>query len=610
MGFPRSKAASTTAVLIPRSTSNAKGALRAPRRAVPLFPQPLPVTFSLFSRPSSCSRALPTSRAEGWSFNATRWYSGEADAEDVETVSSTRLQDPFTARLFETLQSEGPYAAVRKAFSELGSYRGNEVAWQNVTDILCHTPEGASRSVPHLRDLEMKELLELTRLLIQQVELTQASFWENLTEGSKKTFQADSVTLNEIIELAGLYTQVGAWEREVFRAALVKVAREVAVHWMEPNDLANLLEIFSRAGSASREISGLATRLFNELEERVLEDGHKFAVNDCISIIGSMARFSTRDNELVLRHFGREKLHPNILELPGPQIAQICNSYGALGWKHDTVFKQIMTAMLDEQDKLQRARILGTAASGAQDPIKYTASEIALVAMSLVNLRMYRGNNDWYRWGDNYEELLDVLVRRISSKTELEKMGAKPLAAAAFVLGRARRGTEDLCNALLARMIQLLEAGQANTAVEDASKKYREAPQEHLELFMHGIAMMGPSKRKEFLDTQWLREWMCMNYYTLSLQDLIRINRHLVQIRSFDQPYLETFVPLYCEPENMDQLKKSEIMDLTHTYNGAKLTDEDVGRHFFWALGRQFQKQHVEGLSSRSKKRPPVQRYG
>eukprot|EP00931_Biecheleriopsis_adriatica_P077761 TRINITY_DN51264_c0_g1_i1.p1 TRINITY_DN51264_c0_g1~~TRINITY_DN51264_c0_g1_i1.p1 ORF type:complete len:604 (-),score=159.70 TRINITY_DN51264_c0_g1_i1:31-1842(-) len=584
-------------------TSLGAAILRLQRHAGPVFVNSL-------ASPSSCSSALPHKVTPC----SRRWCAGAAEVVPEAYASSS---DPFTSRLREDLRSGGPPAVARTALAELGGYRGNEVAWQRVTELLCETSAGSPHSMPHLREMSMEDLLKFVKIFAEEAAVTQASFWERLTQATKATFQAADVSLKDSMELAGLFTLIGAWQKEVFQATLGKVAREVAVHWMEPAQLTELLAIFSRAGAASREISGLTTRLFNELEERVVEDfgapqkrgpedGSEFKTEEIISVVESMARFSTRENEVILRLFGRERLHPSLLELPGQQIAAVCHAYAALGWRHDTVFKQVMTAILEEQEKLQRARLLGQARS-SQEQVTFRASEVALVADALVRLRMYRGNNDWYRWGENYEELLDVLVRRLESG-ELASMPARSLAAAAYALGRARRGSEELCAALLARMMKLLECGQADPDGELNACRFREAPQEHLERFMHGLAMMGPSKRKEFLDTQWLREWMCLHYYTLSLADLIRVNRHLVALRCFDQPYLETFVPLLSEPETMSQLRKSDVQELTHTYNGAKLGEEELGKHFWWALGRQFQKQHVEGLASR--RRPSVQRFG
>lgn len=574
-----------------------------------LMPRQAPVLLSPRIHPSStsCPSASSRSLAKAWQSFATRWSSGEATAfRSADLDAAAGAENSFTARLRRALHNQGPTAAVKQALAELGRYRGNEVAWQNVMDLLCES--GDSQSLMHIRALSMEELLELVRVLTLDVELTQASFWEKLTEGSKVVFEGRNTSMEDIVELAGLYTMIGTWQKAVFRAALVKITQEVAVHWLAPSDLSKLLAIFGRAGSASRELSGLATKLFNELEDRVLEDCEKFELEDCISVIDSMARFSTRDNEVVLRHIGRTKLHDSLLELTGLQIAEVCHSYGSLGWRHDTVFKQVMTAILSEQERSQQARVLGLA---LDSPMKFSGAEIALVAMALIRLRMYRGNNDWYRWGENYKDLLDVLVRRLEAHGDLQRLSAKPLAAAAYVLGRDRRGTQELCIALLARMREVLQDGQVWHYNKEGQKTFFEAPQRELERFMHGMAMMGPTKRKEYLDTQWLREWMCLNYYTLSLPDLILINRHMVAIRCVDKPYLETFIPLFCEPHNIDQLGKSDIIELCNTYNGAQMRVEETGKHFWWALGRQFQKKQVQGLSmGESRKRPKLQRIG
>ncbi|CAE8612580.1 unnamed protein product, partial [Polarella glacialis] len=141
--------------------------------------------------------------------------------------------------------------------------------------------------------------------------------------------------------------------------------------------LYSLVELEDATSAVSRLVSSTSWRrpgIPTSEGERILEDGHTFEIDDCVSIVESMARFATRDNEVILRHLGRERLHPRLLELPGPRIASVCYSYGALGWRHDTVFKEVMTAIIQEQEKLQRARVLGLSA-GAQEPLKFRASE-------------------------------------------------------------------------------------------------------------------------------------------------------------------------------------------------------------------------------------------
>jgi len=356
-----------------------------------------------------------------------------------------------------------------------------------------------------------------------------------------------------------------------------------------------LLWIFAKAGTGSKDISGLATQLFNEMEDRVLEDHAEFEAEDCVGLICSMAHFRAAKIG-VLQLLGREKLHAAMAagDLHGPQAAEVCRAYGLLAWRHDTVFRGVSEEMQREYEALQRARVL----SEPLPLVRYSVSDLAEVAYALLSLKMYRGNTSWFKWGSSYQRTLDMLERRLDSK-ELETVGAQPLAAAAFVLGRGRRGTEDLGKAMYARMMQLLE--QAGTA--------EQPPQDHLERFLHGLTMMGPDRKKS-LDAEWLMQWLCNHVYTFVLSDFVKVNRHLVALGCYDREYLQMLVPFYCDDERMKQLSKTDVMQLTHTYNGARIREDDMpeglGKHFFWALGRRFQALTVE---SRGPRRPPLRRF-
>lgn len=80
-----------------------------------------------------------------------------------------------------------------------------------------------------------------------------------------------------------------------------------------------------------------------------------------------------------------------------------------------------------------------------------------------------------------------------------------------------------------------------------------------------------------------------------------------------EQEYLKMLVDEFYTVANertgqtpIDTLTKTDIMELSNTCNGAKLHEEQLGRHFFWALGRRFQKLHVAGKN----RRPVYKRIG
>lgn len=441
--------------------------------------------------------------------------------------------------------------------------------------------------------MSVDEFKSLVRVLVEDVGLTQGKFWEGLSQAAEGTLRA--APLQDLIEIAKFYCMIEAWRREVFDALISKVRTDMAVHWMEPSQLGELLAIFSRAGSADTKLSRGATQLFNEAEDRILDGVEDFSTEDCLSVVESMARFRAVKIP-VLQLLGREQLHPNMGQMSGDQVASMCGAYGQLEWRHDTVFRTVVEEVSAEFEAIQRRRLSGESGDGA---IRYTASDIALVALAMLQNKMYRGSTAWFKWGDSYEELLNILTRRLDE--ELHAMGARPLAAASFVLGRARRGTEDLHKNMFERMMALLER---------PPQPGEERPQDELPRFLHGLAMMGPTRNKN-LDAHWLMQWLCKNVFTYTLSDFILINRHLVAIRCHDKEYLEMLVPFFCEEGRMNRLTKTDVMELTNTYNGAHIREEDMpdnlGRHFWWALGRRFQHLYAKGVG---KRRPPVQRIG
>jgi len=503
------------------------------------------------------------------------------------TIAGDSARDPW---LREVILDKGPAEAVRESLSKYGPYRGSEVAWRGVSDQLLTDSDFPGMGVGDFK--------ALVHVLVDEVQLTIASFWERMTD--KVAQLLSSAGLEDLIELATLYCNT-----------INRVRVDYAVHTIEPPAFAQLLDIFSRAGRSSQRLSRLTGQLFNEAQDRLLEEADDFAVDELITVVESMARFQVREHAL-LQHLGRARLHAGITSsllgapstqtgeemeahvesLPASKMAAICYAYGELGWRHDTVFKSVAAEVLEEHLRFQRARALGTVSSVEA---KYTASDIALVVNAMLTLKLHRGNTSWCKWADNYQELLEVLTRRLEE--ELQEIRAKPLACASFVLGRARRGTPELHEAMYSRMMKIIEEG---------SEEFDgvEGPQHELAKFLHGLVMMGPTRKKK-IDTQWLMHWMCHHPYMFLLSDLILVNRHLVALGCCETDYLKEFVPWLTE--RVDELTKTDIMEITQTYNEAGLRDEDLGRHFFWALGRRYQKLKIETSGG---KRAPYRRIG
>lgn len=478
----------------------------------------------------------------------------------------------------------GAEVLVAGALERFGNYRQNEVGWDRLLDQMLQESGVSS--------MRIQDFKGLVRILVDNVQVTKASFWDELTNQALSVLPTAS--LADLMDLASSYARIRAWSRPVFQATIDTVRREVAVHTMDPKDLVRLLDIFSRAGRASH-LSRISAQLFNEMQDRILEDVHEFTIDESIAIVESMARF--RAVKLpVLQLLGREHIHPGVPELPAAAATDLCAAYGALGWRHDTTFKEVATRVLSEQEKLQRARLLG--ATEVASPA-YTAAALSALCYAMLQLKMNFGNTSWFRWADNYEELVAILERRVED--ELEDMQARPLANAAYVLGRARLGSEALCRQMYQRFMRLLEISLDDNVAD-------EPPQYDLARFLHGLQMMGPSRKKD-LDASWLMLWLCQHVDRFVLSDFVRVNRHLVAMGCCDNEYLRMLAKdLFSMEENVRMLTKSDIMELSHTFNSAGLRDEDLGRHLFWALGRRFQKLQAESAGSRS--RPAYKRIG
>jgi len=457
----------------------------------------------------------------------------------------------------------------------------------------------------------VSEFVDIVRFVAETVDLELDTFWNSLTRcycwdqdsierGYLRARQVSKMlmgaNIDQLMDLTRLYSENRLWTDaceivylHTYRAVMTKSL----IHHMDVKSLCILIDGFSRAGSFNQAVYGQFCRFIDETQDRVLEDIHDFDTDDLVSIVESMARIRV-NRPALLQHMGGAKLHKDFLKLPIKQIVAVCHSYGELGWRHDTVFKEVVLDVIQENVRVQEEQALGSTDTAQS---KYAIGDIAMVAQALLLLKMHRGNTTWCKWYDNYEYILDILTRQLEN--EVQNLSAKPLAAAAFVLGRARRGTLEMCKAMLTRMMNILKEKKNLRRSDDP-------PQYELARLMHGIAMMHPA-RKEDLETYPLMYWMMENYSEMPFSDVLSINRHLVQMGCYDHGYLKEFEPVLCD--EVPNFKKDDIINITNTYNGAGWRDDDFerGRHLFWALGRRMQSLRIDEQAGR---RPRYQRHG
>jgi len=575
-------------------------------------------------------RKVPVASRPPTSYASRPFASEAAKEEEVEEDIDGELQvtgvDEYGDPGLLEAVAKGWDEAAYYAFERYGSYPENTKGWQGFFKLLDSS---------HARALETMDPEQIISMLVSLVDakVTSASFWPALTNGTVddvvalraarggivqalKSVRRDDRRnwLAELLVIADHYARIRSWEPTIFELLNREVRRPgfEAIPVLPPTTLNMLLDIWSKAGAGSQRLSRKATFIFNDAEDRIIEDFEGFDVPECLKLLNSLARFRAVKVP-ILQRLGREVLHPALErgELHGESAAMICRNYGLLGYRHDTTFKIVAEKIIEENNNYQNARLLGIDLPER----KYTAADIALVCRAMLELKMWKNSTSWFSWGDRYTELVTILFRRVDSEVQarqhdpevaartgadLTSMSPEALAASAVVFGRARRGTPMMYKAMFNQFMDHLQT----------SKNIEDPPQEFLEQFLYGIALMGPTKEKKDIEAFWLQQWMCNNLHTLDLGDGILINKHLTSMRCHDDEYLQILVPYYVEEDRLATMTKDDVQNITHIYNRAGIREGDIpdspdmpdkvlGKHFFWALGRQFQKRHIEDKFAR-----------
>jgi len=147
---------------------------------------------------------------------------------------------------------------------------------------------------------------------------------------------------------------------------------------------------------------------------------------------------------------------------------------------------------------------------------------------------------------------------------------------------------------------------RARVILTEDSFENRVSGRSTLERSLDGIVHMGEKKKKN-VDVLWVTKWMCANVYYLTVRDVAMINRWLADLGYSEHSYYEIFIPYFLE--RIDDLTRSDITAIEATYNKVKMDDEKMGRHFFYTLGKKFQKEYIDRVGSK-KKHTGIERIG
>lgn len=349
------------------------------------------------------------------------------------------------------------------------------------------------------------------------------------------------------------------------------------------------------------------------------------------------------------------------------EVCTICRAYAKLGWRHDTLFKQtVKDIILDHEYREVRRYVAAEGGHQQQNEEteehgdgsdvrrprrEYSAGDVAMIAEACFSLKRHNsGSPSWWDSEADFAELVFVLRQRLPD--EVGSMTSEELTVASWLLGKAKVDDPDLVNLLWDRVVgeMVLKPGEVAGELRMMSAKLEERSSsgtkgavmvppagrvpsrsgrrtirsdrtafrvqpEQIPRFLEGLVTQSPKrKRKDFLVERisHFTPWLCANVYTLRLPDLILINRYLADLGYSETSYYEVFVPFLSE--RVDTMTKQDVQSVVDTYNKLRFTDDmmEGGRHFFWSLGKRWQRLQAEdapGTTHRGGK-GDLQRFG
>jgi len=340
-----------------------------------------------------------------------------------------------------------------------------------------------------------------------------------------------------------------------------------------------------------------------------------FSNEQLVKVIRTMSRLRISHTSLLAK-IGRDRLHKE--KLTAAEAADLARAYGALGYRHDTMFKKWTKELIAQHENRKH---------GKEDQYEFTTGHMASILEAMILCKRHRGATEWWDAETDFKDLIEILAKRLLD--DLHTLNPAEVASAAWTLGKVRYVDDALSANLLRHLGNLLtnpdvdDGSGNNVSIEEfidtvlaskeseltpkqiqelkeiQSREARASGRDDLERTLDGIVHMGKGKKKTAVDVEWVTQWACQNVYNISFQEVVRINRWLADLGYSEHSYYEIFVPFFLD--NIEQATRDDVKHIADTYNKVKLDDEKLGRHFFYTLGKRFQQEHVAKVGVRSK---------
>lgn len=456
---------------------------------------------------------------------------------------------------FDLLQTGHAVEAVTCACTQFGLFNcgnsDNDEVWRRFASSLLQTEIDATSSF-----IAISKVLASSNVSI-------GSFWDSFGDRMASRLISEKVQLHDLMTVIECCNAID-YTNSVITNKFVNYLMDNENLWIfDFSDLIKILEIIS-----FNKLLIKNNKLLNEIENRLIieiDDSMNFElINKLLISFSIINKYYFIKKELI------KKLIKKINEISLKQKCEISLLIGNLDFRNSTFFK-LLFFQLFSQPRLPPG--VGTV-------------HLAMVCLAMKRLKFESEVTEWWDKKSDFNRLMKIIEKRINSKSiidEFKFIDSKGILVLSELLNKSI--SNKLAKFFLMRLKELLKT-------DPLSKSHRDTAQILSHLARHDLHE----------EAKWFAEWICGNVYILSMREIVMMNSAFIKFNFKDKNYFKIWIPYFLERLN-EEMTKEDISAITHTFNKCGFTDNEIGRNFFYHLGKRFQELSVSSADTRSAER-------